>query len=73
MPVTSSEDLEAKAAELAVKGIASTSIDGRSVTVSDPLKILEVARRRRKIGNAFGRIGKAVVVPPGTTGMGGCS
>lgn len=72
MPTPTSDELLAKAAVLAEKGIASTAVDGRSVTVSDPLKLVEVAQRTRKIGNAFNRVAKAVVDRPGTTGQGEC-
>ena len=72
MATPTSEELAAKAAEIAASGIASTSVDGRSVSVADPLKILEVAQRSRKVGNGWNRIGKAVIDRPGTTGKGNC-
>ncbi len=72
MPTPTSDELAAKAATIANSGIASTSVDGRSVSVADPLKILEVAQRTRKVGNGWNRISKAVVDRPGTTGQGDC-
>ena len=72
MPTPTADELLAKAATLAEKGVASTSVDGRSVTVADPLKLVDVAQCTRKVGNGWNRVAKAVVERPGTTGQGDC-